>query len=122
MATSIQGGVYELNRGIQDILHFEGVTLPDKANLAPTDASRSAMLHTLYAARNCETLIAAFLRPSVRNLETLRPDRYRGNLRRCRKALKDEGDPALLALEELLAEEGERAALLSSFQGLLLAG
>jgi hypothetical protein len=122
MATTIQSNVYELNRGIQDILPFEATALPDKANLAPTDASRSALLNTLYAARNCETLIAAFLRPAVRNLENLSPDRYRGNLRRAKEALKDNGDPALAALEELLAEESERAALLSSFQGLLLAG
>ena len=121
MAATIQSSVYELNRGIQDILPFEASALPEKANLAPTDASRSAQLNTLYAARNCETLIAAFLRPAVRNLENLSPDRYRGSLRRCREALKDADDPALIALEELLEEESEQAALLSSFQGLLLA-
>jgi hypothetical protein len=122
MAASVQSAVYELNRGIQDILPFEASALPDKANLAPTDASRSALLHSLYAARNCETLIAAFLRPAVRNLENLSPDRHRRSLRRCREALKDAGDPALVALEALLAEESEQAALLASFQGLLLAG
>ena len=122
MATTIQSNVYELNRGIQDILPFEASALPDKANLAPSDASRSALLNTLYAARNCETIIAGFLRPAVRNLETLSPERYRGSLRRAKEALKDSGNPALAALEELLEEESERAALLSSFQGLLLAG
>ncbi|MCL1916665.1 MAG: hypothetical protein FWG17_08200 [Desulfovibrionaceae bacterium] len=122
MATTIQSGVYDLNRGIEDIVPFEASVLPDKANLAPTDASPSAILHNLYAARNYETLIAAFLRPKVRNLETLSPDRYRDNLRRSREALKDADDPALVALEELLKEESERAVLLSSFQGLLLAG
>lgn len=122
MATTIQSTVYELNRGIQDILPFESSVLPDKANLAPTDASRSAQLHSLYAARNCETLIAAFLRPAVRNLENLSPDRYRRSLRRSKEALSDTDDPALIALAELLAEENERADLLSSFQNLLLAG
>ena len=122
MAGTIQNSVYELNRGIQNILPFEAAALPDKAGLAPTDASRDALLHTLYAARNCETIIAAFLRPAVRNLENLSPDRHRRSLRRCRKALKDSDDPALAALEKLLAEEEEQAALLSSFQGLLLAG
>ncbi|MDR2891983.1 MAG: hypothetical protein LBV80_02705 [Deltaproteobacteria bacterium] len=122
MATTIHGNIYELNRGIQDILPFEASALPDKANLAPTDASRSALLHSMYAARNCETLIAAFLRPAVRNLENLKPDRYRHSLRGCKEALQDTDDPALIALKELLEEEGERATLLSSFQGLLLAG
>ena len=122
MAATIQNSVYELNRGIQDILPFESSALPDKANLAPTDASRSALLHTLYAAKNCETLIAAFLRPAVRNLENLSPDRYRGSLRRSREALKDADDPALAALKKLLEEESEQSSLLSSFQGLLLAG
>jgi len=122
MATTIQSNVYELNRGIQDILPFEGSALPDKADLAPTDASRNALLNTLYAARNCETLIAAFLRPAVRNLENLRPDRYHHSLRRSREALKEADDPALVALRELLEEEEERAGLLSSFQGLLLSG
>jgi hypothetical protein len=122
MATTIQSGVYELNRGIQDILPFETSSLPDKANLAPSDASRSALLQTLYAARNCETLTAAFLRPAVRNLESLSPDRYRGSLQRSKEALKDAGDPALAALEALLEEESERTILLASFQGLLLAG
>jgi hypothetical protein len=122
MATTIQSNVYELNRGIQDILPFEGAALPDKAALAPTDASRSALLNTLYAARNCETLIAAFLRPAVRNLENLSPDRYRRSLRRSKEVLKDSDNPALKALEKLLEEEEERATLLSSFQGLLLAG
>ena len=122
MATTVQSSVYELNLGIQDILPFENAALPDKSDWAPTDASGSALLHTLYAARNCETLIAAFLRPAVHNLENLRPDRYRRSLRRCKEALKDADDPALVALEKLLEEENERAALLSSFQGLLLAG
>jgi hypothetical protein len=122
MATTVQNTVYELNRGIQDILPFEASALPDKANLAPTDAAHSALLHSLYAARNCETLIAAFLRPAVRNLENLSPDRYHRSLRRCKEALEGAGDPALIALEALLAEETERAALLASFQGLLLAG
>ena len=122
MATSVQSIVYELNRGIQDILPFEASVLPDKANLAPTDASRSAMLAALYAARNCDTLIAAFLRPAVDNLENLSPGRYRRSLRRCKAFLKDAEDPALTALEELLEEEEGRAALLASFQGLLLAG
>jgi hypothetical protein len=121
VANTIQS-VYELNRGIQDILPFESFALPDKANLAPTDASRSALLHTLYAARNCETLIAAFMRPEVRNLENLSPERYRRSLRRCKEALKDADNSALAELEKLLAEEGERSALLSSFQNLLLAG
>ena len=122
MATTIQSSVYELNRGIQNILPFEASVLPDKANLAPTDASRSAMLTTLYAARNCESIIAGFLRPAVRNLENLRPDRYRRNLRRCKEALKGADAPALAALKALLEEDSERTALLSSFQGLLLAG
>jgi hypothetical protein len=122
MAAGIQNNIYELNRGIQDILPFEASALPDRANLAPTDASRSALLPALYAARNCETLIAAFLRPAVRNLENLSPDRYHRSLRRCKEALKDADDPALVALEALLAEEHERAGLLASFQGLLLAG
>ena len=121
MATTIHS-LYELNRGIQDILPFEPASLPGRADLAPTDASRSALLNTLYAARNCETLIAAFLRPAVRNLENLSPDRYRRSLRHCKEALKDADDSALVALGELLAEEGDRAALLSSFQNLLLAG
>ena len=125
MANTIHS-VYELNRGIQDILPFETASLPGRAELAPTDASRSAQLNTLYAAGNCEALIAAFLRPSVRNLENLSPGRYRRSLRRCKETLReilhDGGDPALAALEELLAEEGESSALLSSFQGLLLAG
>jgi hypothetical protein len=121
MAAGIQNNIYELNRGIQDILPFEASALPDRANLAPTDASRSALLPALYAARNCETLVAAFLRPAVRNLENLKPDRYRHSLRRCKEALQDAGDPALVALEELLEEEREQAALLSSFQSLLLA-
>jgi len=89
MATTIQSTVYELNRGIQDILPFESAVLPDKANLAPTDASRSALLHSLYAARNCETLIAAFLRPAVRNLENLSPDRYRRSLVGYRRSRPD---------------------------------
>ena len=122
MATTIQSNIYELNHGIQEVLPFERSVLPDKANLAPTDASSSALLHTLYAARNCETLIAAFLRPAVRNLENLSPDRYRRSLRRCKQVLKDTEDPALAALKELLEEEDERAVLLASFQGLLLAG
>jgi len=122
MATTIQSKIYELNRGIEDILPFEARALPDKAALAPTDASPTALLNTLYAARNCETLIAAFLRPNVRNLENLSPERYRRSLRRAREALRDAGDPALAALENLLAEEEARADLLSSFQGLLLAG
>jgi hypothetical protein len=122
MATTIHNNIYELNRGIQDILPFEVSALPEKANLAPTDASRSALLPALYAARNCETLIAAFLRPAVRNLENLSPDRYRRSLRHCKEALKDADDPALIALEKLLKEETELSALLSSFQGLLLAG
>jgi hypothetical protein len=122
MATTIQSNVYELNQGIQDILPFEAFSLPDKATLAPTDASRSTPLNNLYAAGNYETLIAAFLRPAVRNLENLRPDRYRLSLRRCRESLWDTDDPALAALKHLLEEEEDRAALLSSFQGLLLAG
>jgi hypothetical protein len=122
MATNIQSSVYELSRGIQDILPFESTALPGRADLAPTDAARSAMLNALYDARNCETAIAAFLRPAVRNLETLGPGRYRRSLRRCKEALKDADDPALVALKELLEEEDERAVLLSSFQGLLLAG
>jgi hypothetical protein len=122
MATTIQNTVYELNRGIQDILPFEASALPDKADLAPTDAARSALLPALYAARNCESLIAAFLRPAVRNLENLSPDRHRRSLRRCKEALQDADDPALIALAALLEEESEQAALLSSFQGLLLAG
>ena|GEM_PF-1667147 len=126
MATTIQGSVYELNRGIGDILPFEASALPGQTNLAPTDAARSAMLNTLYGARNCETIIAAFLRPNVRNLENLSPDRYRRSLRRAKnaleEALKEADDPALAALKELLEEEDQRAVLLSSFQGLLLAG
>ena len=122
MAITIQGNAYELNRGIQDILPFEGSVLPDKADLAPSDVSRPALLHTLYAARNCETIIAAFLRPAVRNMENLSPDRYRRSLRRSREFLKDSDNPDLAALEKLLEEEEERATLLSSFQGLLLAG
>jgi hypothetical protein len=122
MASTIHGSVYELNRGIQDILPFEASALPDKAGLAPTDTPRAAMLAALYADRNCEAIIAAFLRPPVRNLENLSPDRYRRSLRRCKNALKDTQNPALAALAELLEEESERAALLSSFQGLLLAG
>jgi hypothetical protein len=122
MAITIQSNIYALNRGIQDILPFEASALPDKANLAPTDASRTALLHTLYAARNCETIMVSFLRPAVRNLENIRPDRYRRSLRRCKEALKDADNPALAALEKLLKEEEEQATLLSSFQGLLLAG
>jgi len=122
MATTIQSNIYELNRGIQDILPFSPSSLPDKADLAPTDASGSALLHTLYAARNCDTIIASFLRPAVRNLENLRPDRYRRSLRRCKEALMDADDPALAALIKLLEEEEERATLLSAFHGLLLAG
>ncbi|MCL2029284.1 MAG: hypothetical protein FWG97_02565 [Deltaproteobacteria bacterium] len=122
MATTIPSGVYELNRGIGDILPFEPSALPGQANLAPTDAARSAMLNTLYDARNCETIINAFLRPNVRNLENLKPDRYRRSLSRAKNALKEADDPALAALRELLEEEDERAVLLSSFQGLLLAG
>jgi len=121
-ATIQQSSIYELNRGIQDILPFEASSLPDKADLAPTDASRSAMLSTLYAARNYETIVAGFLRPAVRNLENLSPGRHRRSLRRCREALKDADNPALLALKSLLEEESEQASLLFSFQGLLLAG
>ena len=122
MATTIQNSVYALNRGIQDILPFEASALPGPANLAPTDPSRPAMLNTLYGAQNCETIIAAFLRPAVRNLETLSPDRYRRSLRRSKNALEDDDHPALAALKKLLEEEDERAVLFSSFQGLLLAG
>ena len=122
MATTIQSNLYDLNQGIQGIVPFETVALPDKANLAPTDSSHAAQLDTLYAARNCETIIAAFLCPAVRNLENLSPDRYRRSLRRCKNALQDAEDPALAALETLLAEEEAGATLLASFQGLLLAG
>ena len=122
MAATIQSTIYELNRGIQDILPFEASVLPDKVDLAPTDSSGDSLLHALYAARNYDTLIAAFLRPAVRNLENLRPDRYRRSLRRCRKSLQDADVPALAALASLLEEEEERAVLLFSFQGLLLNG
>lgn len=126
MATTIQGS-YDLNRGIQDILPQEKAALPEKAALAPTDASRAALLNTLYAARNCESSIAAFLRPAVRNLENLSPERHRKSLRRCKDEVKKKSsgassDPALAALGELLQEDAERTSLLSSFQGLLLAG
>jgi hypothetical protein len=122
MATAIQQNVYELNRGIADILQFEAAALPNKANLAPSDASRFARLNTLYATRNFETLIAGVLRPEVGNLENLSPERYRRSLRNCGRTLKDTDDPALIALAELLEREQERSELLSSFQGLLLAG
>jgi hypothetical protein len=122
MVGKIQGGAYALNRGIQDILPFEQTSLPDKAALAPSDASRSARLNSLYAVRNCASLIASFLRPAVSNLETLSPERHRRNLRHCRESFKDSVDPDLVALANLLAEEGDQASLLASFQGLLLAG
>ncbi|MDR2488945.1 MAG: hypothetical protein LBD42_05595 [Desulfovibrio sp.] len=115
-------GKYDLNRGIQDILPFVPGALPEKAVLAPTDAARSAMLHTLYAGRGCGSVIASFLRPAVRNLENLRPERYRAGLSQCRKALLGSEDPALAALAELLEEEREQTSLLASFQGLLLEG
>jgi hypothetical protein len=121
MATPIQTG-YELTRGIQDILPFEAPALPGRAALAPTDAPRAALLDSLYAARNCEAVISAFLRPTVRNLENLSPERYRRGLRQCRDALEHSDDPALAALRELLRENCESVELLEAFQGLLLAG
>ncbi|MDR2503068.1 MAG: hypothetical protein LBD82_01570 [Deltaproteobacteria bacterium] len=116
---------YELTKGIQDILPAEQSVLPERAALAPTDAASSNQLGALYAARNFEAVIAAFLRPSVRNLENLSPERYRKSLRRCKEALRDSAgpsDPAQAALAALLEEEAEHSGLLASFQGLLLAG
>ncbi|MDR2051044.1 MAG: hypothetical protein LBQ63_04660 [Deltaproteobacteria bacterium] len=113
---------YDLSRGIQDILPFERSSLPGRASLAPADMPRSALLANLYAERNCAAIISAFLRPSVRNLENLSPERHRRGLRACRDELKDEDDPALAALGALLQEDCERLDLLESFQGLLLAG
>ena len=121
MANTIQTG-YNLNHGIQDILPFNAASLPGRAALAPTDAPRLALLDNLYAARNCEAAIRAFLRPAVRNLENLSPGRYRRSLRHSRDALQQAEDPALAALYELLRENCERNDLLESFQGLLLAG
>jgi hypothetical protein len=121
MAGHIYGN-YDLGRGIQDILPFEPGALPEKAGLAPTDASRPAMLKALYSGRDCSTIIAAFLRPAVRNLENLRPERYRAGISQCRDALQNAEDPDLAALAELLEEEEQRASLLAAFQGLLLAG
>ena len=113
---------YDLTRGIQDILPAEKSALPERAALAPTDAARPNQLGTLYAARNFEAVIAAFLRPSVRNLENLSPDRYRKSLRCSKEALRGSSDPAQTALAALLEEEAEHSGLLASFQGLLLAG
>ncbi|MDR1945584.1 MAG: hypothetical protein LBQ51_00210 [Desulfovibrio sp.] len=121
MENTIQGA-FDLTRGIQDILPFEQTALPDRAVLAPTDAPRAALLDGLYAARNCETVISAFLRPSVRNLENLSPERHCRSLRRSRDALKDADDPAVAALCALLRENCESMDLLESFRGLLLAG
>jgi hypothetical protein len=121
MANTIQAN-YDLSRGIQDILPFEASSLPLKAALAPTDVPRPALLDALYAARNCQAIIGSFLGPTVRNLESLSPERYRRSLRHCRDQLKNSGDPALAALGDLLQEDCERMDLLQSFQGLLLAG
>jgi hypothetical protein len=114
--------IYDLNRGIQDILPFERASLPGRAALAPTDTPQPALLGSLYAERNCAAIISAFLRPAVRNLENLSPERHRHSLRACRDELQDEDDPALSALGALLREDCERLDLLESFQGLLLAG
>jgi hypothetical protein len=121
MADTLTTG-FDLTRGIQDILPFEQASLPDRATLAPTDRPAPALLASLYAEHNCAAIINAFLRPSVRNLENLTPDRHRRSLRACRDELKDADDPALAALGALLQEDCERMELLESFQGLLLEG
>jgi hypothetical protein len=122
MANNVSPISYDLTRGIQDILPFEQASLPDRTALAPTDATQAARLAAVYGERNCAAMIGAFLRPAVRNLENLSPERHRRSLRACRDALQDADDPALSALAALLREDCERMDLLESFQGLLLAG
>jgi hypothetical protein len=115
-------GSFDLSYGIQDILPFEHASLPGKPSVAPTDIPEGGLLRGIYAPRNRAAALDAFLRPEVKNLESLRPDTHAAALRDCLALAQGQSSPAAVSLAALLEENSRDAALLAAFQGLLVAG
>jgi hypothetical protein len=117
---------YDLSSGIRAVMPYEALSLPGKANIAPTDAQNAGLMNQIYAAKNHSAAIDSFLRPAISNLETLSPAAHRQSLRSCLKEIQQEQEhdrePHVNSLVNLLREDMENANLLEAFQGLLIGG
>lgn len=114
--------VFDLSRGIEGILPFEGASSSSPSGAAQGATPTSCSLAGLYHADNWESAMDAYLRPALRNPADLAPAAYRAALDGCLEELSAHKDPAVQALCALLRAEQENAALLDAMRGILISG